>query len=256
MKMQVVLGKPQPWVLPVTFVCLALGALIAIMMKASFGMPEIDPNARPEELRIQVRKLTSQMNDLEKENQTLRGEKDKMIDSLAQGEQNMKLFTDELNNLRLRSGSTPVEGRGIVITIDDSKLARTDIPMIGDSAILTHDVDLLMLVNELRAAGAEAIAINDQRVVAATAIRCVGPVINVNNHPVGAPFIIKAIGKQDNLAGAINLPYGVLDQLTQLGIQASVVKRDKILLPAVSRLLPYEESKVVPEGPEKNSPKP
>jgi len=247
------LGKPQPWVLPVTFVCLALGALIAIMIKASFGMPEIDPDARPAELRAHVLKLTSQMKDLENENQTLRDEKDQMIDSLAKGEQNIKLITDELDNLRLRSGTTPVEGRGIVITIDDTKMARTELPTLGDSPILTHDVDLLMLVNELRAAGAEAIAINDQRVVASTAIRCVGPVINVNNHQVGAPFIIKAIGKQDNLAGAINLPYGVLDQLKQLDIQASVVKRDKINLPAISRLAPYEESKVATKAPEENT---
>jgi uncharacterized protein YlxW (UPF0749 family) len=256
MKMQVVLGKPQPWVLPVTFVCLALGALIAMMMKASFGMPGVDPNARPQELRAQVVKLSLQMNDLEKENKTLRSEKDKMIDSLAQGEQNIKLVSDELNSLRLRAGTTPVEGRGIVITIDDSKMARKELPMISDSAILTHDVDLLMLVNELRAAGAEAIAINDQRVVAGTAIRCVGPVINVNNHQVGAPFVIKAVGKPDNLAGAMNLPFGVLDQLKQLGIQASVVKREKIRLPAIGVLMPYEESKVAPEDTEKAATKP
>jgi uncharacterized protein YlxW (UPF0749 family) len=179
-----------------------------------------------------------------------------MIDSLAQGEQNIKLVSDELNSLRLRAGTTPVEGRGIVITIDDSKMARKELPMISDSAILTHDVDLLMLVNELRAAGAEAIAINDQRVVAGTAIRCVGPVINVNNHQVGAPFVIKAVGKPDNLAGAMNLPFGVLDQLKQLGIQASVVKREKIRLPAIGVLMPYEESKVAPEDTEKAATKP
>jgi len=256
MKMQAVLGKPQPWVLPVTFVCLALGALIAIMMNASLGIPGVDPNARPEELRVQVRKLTQQNNELEDQNKTLRSEKDEMINKQLEGEQSMKLITDELNNLRLRAGSTPVEGRGIVITIDDSKIARKDIPTISESAILTHDIDLLMLVNELRAAGAEAIAINDQRVVAASAIRCVGPVINVNNHQVGAPFVIKAVGKPDNLAGAVNLPFGVLDQLTQLGIQANVVKRDKIHLPAISMLAPFEETKIVPETPEKDANQP
>lgn len=72
MKMQVMLGKPQPWVLPVTFVCLAIGALIALMMKASLGAPDIDRNARPEELRSMIRNLQTEKNDLMEENKNLR----------------------------------------------------------------------------------------------------------------------------------------------------------------------------------------
>ena len=253
MKMQVMLGKPQPWVLPVTFVCLALGALVALMLKVSLPESDIDlKNARPEELRTMIRTLQTEKNNLVMENQKLRGDKDAMMNSLADSTKNMKVFKDELDSLRIRAGTTAVEGRGIVITIDDSKSTRPDLSAMDPAAVLTHDVDLLMLVNELRAAGAEAIAINDQRVIFSSAIRCVGPVINVNNHQVGAPFTIQAIGKPENLAGAMNLPFGVLDSLKQLGIKATVVKRDKIHLPAVSLLPPFEETTVVPDEPKKS----
>ena len=243
MKMQVSLGKPQPWVLPLTFVCLALGALIALMMRISTS--ELDlANARPEDLIAKIRNLQSTNNDLEDQNKKLRSEKDELLNSIASGRQNI---TEEMNTLRLRAGTTAVEGRGIVISIDDTTVTKPDIAALNDSAVLTHDVDLLMLVNELRAAGAEAIAINDQRVTAGTEIRCVGPVINVNKRQIGPPFVITAIGKPDDLAGAVNLPFGVLDQLKQLGIQASVMKRDKLHLPAISVTPPFEESKIVPE---------
>lgn len=253
MKMQAMLGKPQPWVLPVTFVCLALGALIALMLKVSLPESDIDlKNARPEEMRSRILTLQAEKNELEEENRKLRRDKDEMMNSLADSTENMKVFKDELDSLRIRAGTTAVEGRGIIITIDDSKTSRPDLAGVDPAAVLTHDTDLLMLVNELRAAGAEAIAINDQRVVFSSAIRCVGPVIHVNNHPIAAPFTISAIGKPETLAGAVNLPFGVLDSLKQLGIKATVVKRDKIHLPAVSVLPPFEETKVVPDAPKQS----
>ncbi len=238
------LSKPQPWVLPLTFVCLALGALIATLLRISTAQTENFSTARPED---QVRLLQLQVKELETENARLRNDNTKMLDDIANDRKSLSSFVKEMNSLRVRAGSTAVEGPGIVITIDDSKVAANTTLGGSDSALLTHDMDLLMLVNELRAADAEAIVINDQRVVQSSAVRCVGPVIHVNNRPVSAPFIVKAIGKPDVLMGAVNLPLGVLDQLRPLGIKVEVVKRDKIRLPAVPVLPPFNYGKVVPE---------
>ena len=248
MKMQVPLGKPEPWVLPVTFVCLALGALIATMVRISATTEDqYGRNTRPEDM---VRQLLIDKNKLDKENMQLRQEHEDYIDYQVSGQKKQEVIARELDSLRIRAGTTAVEGRGIVISIDDSNLNKSGLSDLNDSIALTHDVDLLMLVNELRAAGAEAIAVNDQRIVFSTAIRCVGPVIYVNNRQISAPFILKAIGKTDVLVGAMNLPYGVLDQLKQLGIKIEVAKRDKIYLPPVGTLPSFEESKVVKEKPQ------
>ncbi len=244
MRMHVPLHRPQPWVMPVTLVCLALGALVASML--SVTTPEaIDPNMRPDD---KLRYVMMKNEELETETKKLQMEKDQIVNDIAKNVQNQKIIIDELNKLRIATGSTPVEGRGIVVTIDDTGLVKGNTPDLSEAPQLTHDVDLLLLINELRSAKAEALAINDQRVVASSAIRCVGPVINVNNQPVSPPFVVRAIGKPDVLAGAVNLPYGVLDQLKALNIHVTVAKRDKLRVPAITVLPTLDEGKVAPDA--------
>ena len=250
MRVQVPLSKPQPWVFPVTVVCLALGALIASMMNTA--APDNDTknvsSLRPEEQLSYYRK---QNDELQKKMRELEDDKQKLLVSSKDSEAAQGILKKDLNDLRILSGSVPLEGQGIVITIDYTNIMKTSPTTINDIARLTHDVDLMLLVNELHSAGAEAIALNDQRVVGSTAIRCVGPVIQVNHSPISAPFVIRAIGKPDVLAGAVNLPFGVLDQLRPSGIQITVAKRDKIRVPAITMQPPLEFSHVVPEEKEK-----
>lgn len=235
--MKVPLGKPKAWVLPVTIVCFALGALIAFMLNATTGAASAPGNMRPEQLALLYSASLTEKEELQTALMELRTEHEKMRDEMLKavtGSAAMRdSFQDEINSLRIRVGSTPVVGPGIVITIDDTNVLKTNPIDVNANALLTHDVDLLMLVNELRIAGAEAIAINDQRIVGSSAIRCVGPVIQVNKSPVAAPFVIRAIGKQDDLAGAMNMPGGLLDTLRPLGIKVTVEKRAKLTVPAV-----------------------
>lgn len=120
----------------------------------------------------------------------------------------------ELSNARFLAGLTPVQGPGVVVTLIDSKLALPRPLPPGMMPInLIHDSDINLVVSELRAAGAEAIAVNGQRLVATSAVRCAGPTVFVNNMPQTPPFVIKAIGDSKTLASAMNLPGGVATQL-------------------------------------------
>ncbi len=246
MRMQVPITKPQPWVLPVTVVCLALGILIALMLKLS--TPDTttpDPNMRPEE---QARYYKLQNDELQKEINKVRTKLNDYIDASTNQDKLQKALLQELDDLRIRDGETIVEGPGIVITADDTNMLKpsmTNTDSNALNALLIHDIDLMMVVNELRAAGAEAIAINDQRVVGSTAIRCVGPVIRINDRTVSTPFIIQAIGKADTLYGGMNLPDGELDYLRKVGFHVDVVKKDKMRVPAIVVLPPLEVGKVV-----------
>jgi uncharacterized protein YlxW (UPF0749 family) len=231
MKMHVPLGTPQPWVLPVTFVCLALGALLASMLRIS-TQERID-TSRPDQLALLYAQAKRESDDMRAEKDRIQARIDTMIESKASDEQLVADLHSEIKNLRVATGAVPVEGPGIAITIDDSKSIQPNPADVSANALLTHDVDLLLLINELRSADAEALAINDQRVVASTSIRCVGPVIHVNHQSVGTPFVVRAIGNPDNLAGAITMPYGIVDQLKQLGITVEVTKRELIRVPAV-----------------------
>lgn len=135
---------------------------------------------------------------------------------------------NQIDYLSLMSGTTDVKGEGIIITLSDggtptNTSTRTD--------TLVHDSDVLTVVNELKAAGAEAISVNDQRIIATSAIRCVGPVIQVNYQKVAAPFEIKAIGNAQYLESAMNIKNGVVDMLKELGVGVSMTREKEVKIP-------------------------
>ena len=88
----------------------------------------------------------------------------------------------------------------------------------------------MSIVNELRAAGAEAISVNGERILSTTAIRCVGPTIQINGTKVASPFHIKAIGNAKYLESALNIRGGVVDNLRSYGILVEIATSDGIVI--------------------------
>ncbi|MBO5478511.1 MAG: DUF881 domain-containing protein [Clostridia bacterium] len=129
---------------------------------------------------------------------------------------------EELKKINTYLGLTDVEGEGIIITLRDNTTS-----LISSANNLVHDGDLRAVVNELKNNGAEAISINDQRIVPTTAITCAGTVIQVNDEIVGSPFVIKAIGDK-NMINNVMRSGGWLDLLTDYGISVEVKKSDNI----------------------------
>lgn len=148
---------------------------------------------------------------------------------------------DEISVLSTISGATDVKGEGIVITLVDG--AQTiDTTNVNT---LVHDSDLLTVVNELKAAGAEAISINGQRIISTSAIRCVGPVIQVNYQKVATPFEIKAIGNAAYLESAMNIKNGIVDTLREYGIGITVSRNSEITIPKYDGTLSFKTAIVV-----------
>lgn len=131
----------------------------------------------------------------------------------------------ELEQAKILAGLVTVKGEGIVIILQDS----TDVN-ISIEAGLVHDTDIMSIVNELRAAGAEAISVNGQRILSTTAIRCVGPTIQINGTKVASPFHIKAIGNAKYLESALNIKGGVVDNLKSYGIQVEIGTNEGIVI--------------------------
>jgi uncharacterized protein YlxW (UPF0749 family) len=94
---------------------------------------------------------------------------------------------------------------------------------------LIHDLDINSVINELRSAGAEAIAVGSQRVVNSTAIRCVGPVAMINEVKEGAPFVIRAIGDPDTMLSALNITNGVLDNIRRYDSQMARAEKSEMM---------------------------
>jgi uncharacterized protein YlxW (UPF0749 family) len=147
-------------------------------------------------------------------------------------------IASQLYDAQFLAGLTKVEGPGVVVTLRDSeKRAPNNLPS-GLTTDLTnmyiiHDVDIQRVLNELRAGGAESLAINDQRVVAITSVRCVGPAIQVNGVPQTPPFRISAIGDEKSLAATLALPGGIGEMLRSTDPEMiTIEQKPKLILPA------------------------
>ena len=106
---------------------------------------------------------------------------------------------------------------------------------------LIHDRDIRDVVNELRAAGAEAVTVNGQRITVSSSIRCAGPIVLINQDEMATPFIIQAIGDPDKLLSALNIRNGVLDQIRTFGSDMAHAEKKSVAAPArLCRQHPYQ----------------
>ena len=139
---------------------------------------------------------------------------------------------EELRTLNALIGTIDVSGEGIIITLaDNSNVTNQTIGIFDNiSNYLIHDTDLIMLVNELKNAGAEAISINDERIISTTSITCDGTVVLVNGNKLSSPFTIKAIGSPALILGAIQRTGGLLEELYAYGLVTSVVQESNVTI--------------------------
>lgn len=246
MKMHIHQSRPQPWVLPVTIVCLVFGGFLAVLYSSSLNISgQIDPTQmNREQLALFYAKAMEENKQQQKIIEELQAKQNDLTDGALNEAKMKRTLQTQLDELRIYAGTTAVHGPGIIITMDDTGNVK-DSPMNDSNASLklVHDTDLQTLVNELRSAGAEAIEINDQRITATTSIRCAGSVIQVNFKSIAAPFVIKTIGDPNTLYGSVNMPSGALYYPRAVGIAVSVTKKDDIKIKAASNLVPLEHAK-------------
>lgn len=142
------------------------------------------------------------------------------------------IIDERLSGAELYAGLTNVEGEGVVVTLDDVELTQEmqQSGMYSNYGIV-HDVNISTFINELKAAGAEAISVNDERIVAMSEVRCVGPTIMVNGDRVAPPFIIKAIGDAEILESALKMSGGAAEEAIRIyGISVTIEKSDKLMI--------------------------
>lgn len=135
--------------------------------------------------------------------------------------------TAQVRRLQVRTGYLPVHGEGVRIVVDN--------PPDIDPNDAVRDEDLAKLVDGLWQAGAEAIAINNQRLTALSPIRNSGPAIHVNTRPLTAPYTVSAIGDTRTLqARLLASTHGAefFSLADQLGFRYSVQNVDELSLPA------------------------
>lgn len=222
----------------IALVCLVLGIMLAVQYRTSNIDNDLLPG-RDKELMLKLQTVTEERDSLAREVISLRekvsntGPNDKAIINLQ----------DELRKANLAAGLVPIHGPGIILTLNDSP--RNLQAGADPNALLVHDDDILRVTNELRSAGAEAISVNNERLIATSEIRCAGNTIQINSSRIAPPFIIKAIGDPDTLHNGVLIKGGYLESLKVIGIQVQVQKTDEVQIPAYTGLAKYKFSQPV-----------
>lgn len=175
--------------------------------------------------QAQVARVSARVDTLGARLDALRGQSAELATSIADTE-------SLLARVGAAVGAEAVEGPGVRVSVDNA-VSGSD-----EGTIL--DTDLQLLVNGLWQAGAEAIAINGQRLTTLTAIRTAGQAITVNFRSLSPPYVVTAIGDPDVLpANLLDTAAGqaFTDLAANFGIGFAVETRDDLQLPAGSRLV-------------------
>ena len=222
-------------------VCFALTLGICIQMKTvNSSNTSVSNNYAENNLRSEVLKYKERYDNKYRELEKAEKELEKERQNSTQNNDNLASKEEKIKMGNKIIGLTEVTGPGVTITLTDSK--RDINTVLDPNSLLVHDLDVLSVINELKNAGAEAISINDERLVPTSGIICAGNVIEVNGEKIGAPFIIKAIGLPEQLA-ALDRPGGYLETLKEYSIGAELKKSNNITIPKYSGTTTYKYMK-------------
>ncbi|MEH7414191.1 DUF881 domain-containing protein [Neobacillus drentensis] len=217
-----------------SLVCLVLGFMVAF----SYHLTKIKHQNEKRNLSgNQYEKTLGLRNQLiaqEETNRKLQKELNQKQDKVLKNEKNLSKETQVFLNLaedaekyRLFLGKVKVEGKGVKVTLADGAYDPQEVNV---NNYLVHEQHVFKVVNELYISGAEAIAINGQRLTSHSYIVCNGPVITVDGVQYPAPFVITAIGDPEVLSSSLNLSGGVKDQLVNDNVIFTLESEDEIVL--------------------------
>lgn len=218
--------------------CFALTLGICIQIRTVKGTnTTVSNNYEENNLRAEVLRYKERYDNKYKELEKAEKELEKERQNSTKDNSELEEKEAEITVGNKMLGLTDVTGAGVIVTLSDSKKDSSSV--LNPSTLLVHDVDILSVVNELKNAGAEAISINDQRIVPTTGISCGGNIIDINGEKVGAPFVIKAIGLPEQLAG-LSRQGGYLELLRGYSVEAELKKSNNITIPKYTGVMTYK----------------
>ncbi|MFC8373831.1 DUF881 domain-containing protein [Streptomyces sp. NPDC057239] len=204
----------------VALLLFGLGFGLAVQVASNSDSDSALRGARQEDLVRILDELDDRTERLEDEKQGLEKQRDELENSSDQAEEARKQTIEKERQLGVLAGTVAAQGPGITMTIEDTK---------G-----TVEADMLLdAIQELRAAGAEAIQVNDVRVVAGTYLTDSGNGVGVDGNKITTPYRFKVIGKPQDLEPALNIPGGVVQTLEKEQATVTVERSTKIVVDAL-----------------------
>lgn len=188
-----------------TVVAFILGLLVVVQLRGQSGGSALATKSA-QDLTTLVANLNTENDRLRAEVTSLQNQLGELRADRATGATSVGQLTSDLNRVRAWVGLDPIAGLGLRITVG----GEIDAAAVGD------------LLNELRNAGAVAIAIDDTRVIARTTISGLPGALDLDGVVLGDPFVVHAIGKPETLVGSLTRVGGIVAQLAATNPGATV----------------------------------
>ncbi|MFF2514721.1 DUF881 domain-containing protein [Streptomyces sp. NPDC058086] len=204
----------------VALLLFGLGFGLAVQVASNSDSGSALRGARQEDLVRILDELDNRTQRLEDEKQGLEDQRTELENSSNQAAEARKQTAEKEKQLGILAGTVAAQGPGITLTINDTKgTVKADM--------------LLDAIQELRAAGAEAIQVNGVRVVASTYLADSGKGVSVDGNKITQPYRFKVIGKPQDLEPALNIPGGVVQTLEKEQATVTVERATKIIVDAL-----------------------
>lgn len=179
-------------------------------------------NSEADALQAEIADLKVQLNDLRRASES---------DAAA-----AQAVIDQLRSLQVLSGTVPVAGPGVAVTVHDP------------NGVVTFDA-LIDVVQELRDAGAEAVEVNGRRVGVASSFSERSGAIVLDGAALIPPYRIEAIGQPATLEGGLKIPGGAVDSMRALkGVRIQVERQARLTLPALAEPITFNAARPVASG--------
>ena len=216
----------------------AVVGLLGFLLVAAAGSARDTDRAEAPRRAALVKEIgnrRSQAADLEQAARELQSQLDAVEGAAARQDDASRTDAARIAALQEQAGATSLTGPGVVVRLSDS--SRIDPDPHSAAALQIHDTDLRLVVNALLSAGAEAVAVNDARISATTAIRQAGTTIVVNFRPLVPPYKVVAIGADLDAFEGSDVARRFHRYVSQLGLGFSVSRATRVEIPGfVGRL--------------------
>lgn len=177
-------------------VCVVIGLMVSVSSLNARGF-DLRPGRNTQLVDV-IRDGSRRNAELTREVAALRAE----VDELASRAAEEPDFSGRLAQTSRYAGGEPVTGPGFTVVLTDAP-SSVQVAGIDEDLLVVHQQDIQAVANVFWAAGAEAMTIQGQRVVATTGIKCVGNSVVLHGTPYAPPYVISAIGDPDKLSAAL-----------------------------------------------------
>jgi uncharacterized protein YlxW (UPF0749 family) len=241
--------RPSVWAVLVPVVALVAGLLFATSSRTALGtdLRAGESSQLPSLIQQRDAAVARQQEDLTLLQQRVQA----LTDEAASRNSEVAAAQAEGAKGLTSAGLTPLVGPGLSVTLDDAPTQPNGAQPSGVAPdnLVIHQSDVQGVVNAMWAAGADGVAIMGQRLIATSAVICVGNTLLLQGRTYSPPFIVTAIGDAAQMRQQLGASYEVQllrDAVDQFGLTYDVVDQRQVSLPAYQGSLDLQYATAAP----------